>query len=88
MTEEPTIQINDAALWSRIVNLVVEQLGVNYEEVTPNSDFINDLGADELDSIELIMGYEDEFGAPILKGDAERLTTPGKVYQYLVSRGC
>lgn len=87
MTGEPPIQINDAALWSRIVNLVVEQLGVNYEQVTQDASFIDDLGADSLDSVELIMAFEEEFGAAVPEEDAEKLTTPGKVYQYLVSRG-
>ena len=87
MTEEPPVQINDAALWSRLVNLVVEQLGVNYEEVTPNSRFIDDLGCDSLDVVELTMAFEEEFCGAVPEEDVERLTTPGKVFQYLKSKG-
>ena len=87
MAEEPPIQINDSSLWSRIVNIVVEQLGVNYERVTPNSRFIDDLGCDSLDAVELTMAFEEEFCGAVPEEDVERLTTPGKVYQYLKSKG-
>ena len=68
-------------------DIIVEQLGVNAEQVTSEASFIDDLGADSLDSVELIMAFEEEFGAAIPEEDAEKLTTVGKVVEYLKSKG-
>ena len=74
-------------LEERVRDIIVEQLGVNAEQVTPEASFIDDLGADSLDSVELIMAFEEEFGAAIPEEDAESLTTVGKVVDYLKSKG-
>lgn len=74
-------------LEERVKDIIVEQLGVNAEQVTPEASFIDDLGADSLDSVELIMAFEEEFGAAIPEEDAESLTTVGKVVDYLKSKG-
>ena len=74
-------------LEQRVKDIIVEQLGVNAEQVTQEASFIDDLGADSLDSVELIMEFEVEFGAAIPEEDAEKLTTVGKVVEYLKSKG-
>jgi len=60
---------------------------VNAEQVTPDASFIEDLGADSLDTVELVMAFEEEFGAEIPDEDAEKLTTVGAVIEYLKSKG-
>ena len=74
-------------LEDRVREIIVDQLGVNAEQVTPEASFIDDLGADSLDSVELIMAFEEEFGATIAEEDAEKLTTVGKVIDDLSSKG-
>ena len=61
-------------LEDRVREIIVDQLGVNAEQVTTEASFIDDLGADSLDSVELIMAFEEEFGAAIPEEDAEKLT--------------
>ncbi|HOE60704.1 MAG TPA: acyl carrier protein [Kiritimatiellia bacterium] len=74
-------------LEERVKEIIVEQLGVNAEQVTPEASFIDDLGADSLDTVELIMAFEEEFGAEIPDEDAEKLTSVGKVFEYLKEKG-
>jgi len=74
-------------LEERVKEISVEQLGVNAEQVTPEASFIDDLGADSLDTVELIMAFEEEFGAEIPDEDAEKLTSVGKVLEYLAGKG-
>jgi acyl carrier protein len=74
-------------LEERVKEIIVEQLGVNAEQVTPEASFIDDLGADSLDTVELIMAFEEEFGADIPDEDAEKLTSVGKVLEYLAGKG-
>lgn len=74
-------------LEDRVKEIIVEQLGVNAEQVTPEASFIDDLGADSLDTVELIMAFEEEFSAEIPDEDAEKLTSVGKVIEYLKSKG-
>jgi acyl carrier protein len=74
-------------LEERVRSIIVEQLGVNEEQVTPDASFIDDLSADSLDTVELIMAFEEEFGAAIPEEDAEKLTTVGRVVEYLKSKG-
>ena len=64
-----------------------ENLKIVSVKLLLNSSFIDDLGADSLDSVELIMAFEEEFGAAIPEEDAEKLTTVGKVIDYLKSKG-
>ena len=74
-------------LEDRVKEIIVEQLGVNAEQVTSQASFIDDLGADSLDTVELIMDFEEEFGAEIPDEEAEKLTTVGKVTEYLKGKG-
>ena len=75
------------ALEDKIKDIIVEQLGVNAEQVTSEASFIEDLGADSLDTVELVMAFEEEFGAEIPDEDAEKLTTVGAVVSYLKEKG-
>ncbi len=75
----------------RVKDIIVKQLNVNEEQITPEASFIDDLGADSLDTVELIMAFEEEFkdqmsGAEIPESDAEKLTTVGKVIEYIESK--
>ncbi|MBI1869655.1 MAG: acyl carrier protein [Chlamydiae bacterium] len=67
----------------KVKKIIVEQLGVNPEEVTPEASFIEDLGADSLDTVELVMAFEEEFDAEIPDEDAERLKTVGDTIRYI-----
>ena len=71
----------------KVKKIVVEQLGVSEDQVTPDAKFIEDLGADSLDLVELVMAFEEEFGSDIPDEDAEKLTTVGKIIDYLKSKG-
>ena len=75
------------ALEDKVRDIIVEQLGVNAEQVTPEASFIEDLGADSLDTVELVMAFEEEFGAEIPDEEAEKLTTVGAVITYLKEKG-
>ena len=75
------------ALQDKITDIIVERLGVNKEQVTPEASFIEDLGADSLDLVELVLGFEEEFGESIPDEDAEKLKKVGDVIEYLKSKG-
>ena len=75
------------ALEEKVRDIIVEQLGVNQEQVTPEASFIEDLGADSLDTVELVMAFEEEFGAEIPDEEAQKLTTVGAVVNYLKEKG-
>ncbi|MBO4615260.1 MAG: acyl carrier protein [Bacteroidales bacterium] len=68
---------------SRVKSIIVEKLGVDEAEVTPEASFISDLGADSLDTVELTMEFEKEFGVEIPDTDAENLTTVGAAIAYI-----
>lgn len=70
----------------RVRKIVVEQLGVKPAEVTPDARFVEDLGADSLDTVELVMALEEEFGIEIADEDAERMHKVKDVYRYLEER--
>lgn len=75
------------ALEDKVKEIIVEQLGVNADQVTTEASFIEDLGADSLDTVELVMAFEEEFGADIPDEDAEKLTTVGGVIAYMNEKG-
>jgi acyl carrier protein len=67
----------------RVKNIVVEQLGVKEDEVTPNASFVDDLGADSLDTVELVMALEEEFECEIPDEEAEKITTVQQAIDYV-----
>jgi acyl carrier protein len=67
----------------RIKKIIVDQLGVDESKITENSSFIDDLGADSLDIVELIMAFEEEFDIEIPDEDAEKMKTVGDAVKYL-----
>ncbi len=70
----------------RVKSIIVEQLGVSMEEVTPEASFIEDLGADSLDIVELIMALEEEYDTEIPDEDAEKIQTVDDVISYIQSK--
>lgn len=73
----------EKSIAERVKEIIVEQLGVNPEKVTPEAKILDDLGADSLDTVELVMAFEDEFGAEIPDEEAEKLQTVGDVIKYI-----
>jgi acyl carrier protein len=69
----------------RVKKIVVEQLGVNEDEVTEESSFVDDLGADSLDTVELVMALEEEFECEIPDEEAEKITTIRQAIDYVNS---
>ena len=70
-------------LEERVKKIIVEQLGVNTDQVAPEASFIDDLGADSLDTVELVMALEEEFDLEIPDEDAEKITTVGQAIEYI-----
>lgn len=73
-------------IFDRVKAIIVEQLGVDEDKVTPEADFRDDLEADSLDLVELIMAFEEEFGGEISDEEAEQITTVGEAVAYLEER--
>ena len=71
------------AVQDKITEITVEQLGVKPEEVIPEASFVDDLGADSLDTVELVMALEEEFGIEIPDEDAEKIQTVGDAIRYI-----
>ena len=71
------------ASMEKVTEIIVEQLGVKPEEVTPEASFVDDLGADSLDTVELVMAFEEEFGCEIPDEDAEKIQTVGDAVKYI-----
>ena len=69
----------------RVKKIIISQLNVSEEQVTPEANFIDDLGADSLDQVELVMALEEEFNAEIPEEEAEKLQTVGAVIAYVES---
>jgi acyl carrier protein len=67
----------------KVKQIIVDQLGVDPSEVVPEASFIDDLGADSLDTVELVMAFEEEFGMEIPDEEAEKLTKVGDAFNYL-----
>jgi acyl carrier protein len=74
-----------ASVYDRVKGIVVEQLGVAAEEVTTEASFVDDLGADSLDVVELVMALEEEFGVEIPDEHAEKIVTVGEAVKYIES---
>jgi acyl carrier protein len=74
---------NMSDIVERVKKVIVDQLGVKESDVTPEASFIEDLGADSLDTVELVMALEEEFGTEIPDEDAEKITTVQKAVDYI-----
>jgi acyl carrier protein len=72
---------------SRVKEIIINELGVEPEKVTSQASFVEDLGADSLDTVELVMAFEEEFGIEIPDEDAEQLQTVGDAIKYLAEKG-
>ena len=72
-----------ASTEERVKQIIVEQLGVDENEVTPNASFVDDLGADSLDQVELVMAFEEAFGVEIPDEDAEKIRTVKDASEYI-----
>jgi acyl carrier protein len=72
-----------ATVDERVKKIIAEQLGVEEDEVTPEASFVEDLGADSLDTVELVMALEEEFSIEIPDEDAEKILTVGKALDYI-----
>jgi acyl carrier protein len=76
---------NSVALEDKVKEIIVDQLGVDADEVTIEASFIDDLGADSLDTVELVMALEEEFNMEIPDEDAEKIKTVGDAIEYIKS---
>lgn len=74
---------NDASIETRVKSIIVDKLGVDEKEVLPQASFTNDLGADSLDTVELIMDFEKEFNIAIPDEQAEKINTVGEAIAYI-----
>jgi acyl carrier protein len=78
--------MSEKSIEEKVKDIIVEQLGVNAEQVTPGASFIEDLGADSLDTVELVMALEEEFGVEVSDEDAEKLQSVGDVIKYITEK--
>jgi acyl carrier protein len=74
------------SVFDKVKEIIVDQLGVSEEAVTPNASFIDDLGADSLDTVELVMAMEEEFGIEIPDEDAEKIRTVQDTVEYIQNK--
>jgi acyl carrier protein len=72
-------------LFKKMKGIIADKLSISEDQITEQASFIDDLGADSLDTVELVMALEDEFGLDIPDEDAEKLTTVGKAMDYVLS---
>jgi acyl carrier protein len=72
-----------ADIEQKVKDIIINELGVDAEKVTPEASFVEDLGADSLDTVELVMAFEEEFGMEIPDEDAEKLRTVGDAISYI-----
>ncbi len=74
-----------ADIEAKVKEIIINELGVDAEKVTPEASFVEDLGADSLDTVELVMAFEEEFGMEIPDEEAEKLRTVGDAINYIQS---
>jgi len=75
--------LTDSEVYEKVKNVIVEQLGVSEAEISMEASYTDDLGADSLDTVELVMALEEEFGTEIADEEAEKLTTVSKTVEYI-----
>ena len=75
--------MSDKSIEDRVKDIIVEQLGVSADQVTTDAKFIENLGADSLDTVELVMAFEEEFGIEVPDDEAEKLLSVGNVVTYI-----
>ena len=75
--------MSDKSIEERVKDIIVDQLGVSADQVTPEAKFVEDLGADSLDTVELVMAFEEEFGIDVPDEEAEKLQSVGDVVRYV-----
>ncbi len=68
---------------NKVKKIIVDQLGANEDDVKPEASFVDDLGADSLDTVEMVMAFEEEFGIEIPDEDAEKIRTVGDAVEYI-----
>lgn len=78
--------MSDKSIEDRVKDIIVDQLGVNADQVTLGAKFIEDLGADSLDTVELVMAFEEEFEIEVPDEEAEKLQSVGDVVTYITSQ--
>ena len=78
--------MNKDELFAKIKSIVADKLSISEDQITEEAAFIDDLGADSLDTVELVMALEDEFDLDIPDDEAEKLTTVGKVIEYVLNK--
>ena len=74
--------MSDKSIEDRVKDIIVDQLGVNADQVNPQAKFVEDLGADSLDTVELVMAFEEEFDVEVPDEEAEKLQSVGDVITY------
>ena len=79
-------RVDNSEVFEKVKSIIVEVLGVDADEITPEASFLDDLGADSLDIVELVMAIEDKFGLEIPDEDAEKIATVGDAVRYIQSR--
>jgi len=82
-SNQTNLSMSSLSIEEKVKNIIVEQLGVTPEQVTPQASFIEDLGADSLDTVELVMAFEEEFSVEVPDEDAEKLLSVGDVIKYI-----
>jgi acyl carrier protein len=80
-----TGEVNVQAIEQKVVEIISEQMGTDKSEITRETSFINDLNADSLDTVELVMEFEDEFDMSIPDEEAEKIQTVGAAVDYIIS---
>jgi len=76
-------QVDEAAITERVISIVAEQMGVDKAEISRDTNFVNDLNADSLDTVELVMEFEDEFETSIPDDQAEKIQTVGQAIDFI-----